>query len=88
MLAEAGVTVLTGTTICEIKSNEVIVQDDNGQQTLGADTVILAEEREKQGALLDSLEGELLNIHIIGDCAEPREVRSAIWEAYRTARVI
>ncbi len=88
MLAEAGVTVLTGTNICEIKSSEVIVQNGNGQQTLQADTVILAVGREKQGALLDSLESELPNIHVIGDCVEPREIRSAIWEAYRTARVI
>jgi len=88
MLAEAGITVLTGTTICEIKSTEVIVQNDNGQQALQADTVILAVGLEKRGALLDSLEGELPSIHVIGDCVEPREIRSAIWEAYRTASVI
>ncbi len=88
MLAEAGVNLLTGTTVGEIKNDAVIVQNGNGQQTLGADTIILAVGREKRGALLGSLEGELTDIHVIGDCVEPREIRSAMWEAYRTARVI
>ena len=88
MLAETGVTILTGASICEIKSNEVIIQTDNKQQTLGADTVVLAVGLECRETLVDSLKGKLSNVHVIGDCAEPREIKSAIWEAYNTARVI
>jgi len=88
MLAETGVTILTGASICEIKSNGVIIQTDNEQQTLRADTVVLAVGLESRGALFDSLEGKLSNVHVIGDCVEPREIKSAVWEAYNTARVI
>jgi len=88
MLAEAGVTILTGTTVSEIQRTEVIARNKNGQQTLQADTVILAVGMEKREALLESLAGEISELHVIGDCVEPREIRSAIWEAYRTARVI
>jgi hypothetical protein len=38
--------------------------------------------------LAEELEVQSPEVHIIGDCAEPRKVIKAIWEGFRTARLI
>jgi 2-enoate reductase len=62
---------------------------DSTNVHLDADTVVLAvgmESRREFSA--ESLMNKIPEVYAIGDCVAPRHVMSAIWEGYRTARLI
>ncbi len=88
MLDEAKVNVMTSTAICEATTEGVIVQRDDKQTALKADTIILSVGMKSETKLLDELEEEMPDVHAVGDCVEPRKTLGAIWEAYRIARLI
>ncbi|NLT28918.1 MAG: FAD-dependent oxidoreductase [Propionibacterium sp.] len=84
-LAEAGVTVLTNTTVTEIKPDGVTATGPDGELTLPADTVVAAfgvlPETDLIGALADL--GDKATA--MGDCVDPRKVGDAINEGYEAA---
>ncbi|MFQ6075048.1 MAG: FAD-dependent oxidoreductase [Candidatus Bathyarchaeia archaeon] len=90
MLAESGVTVLTNTVLLEITDEGAVVLDKqcNERKTLKADTVVLSLGLKPNRELLEALEGSVSELYAIGDCVEPRKIIHAIWEAFRTARLI
>ena len=73
----------------EIKDGGVLLFDSCGQQKLiPADTVVLALGMTSIDELSDALRDKVPEVYVIGDCAEPRKVKDAIWEGFRTARLI
>ena len=63
--------------------------DNSGEtNTLSADTVALAVGFKPNNQLFQALMDKIPEIHAIGDCIEPRKVIDAIWEAYRTTRLV
>ena len=61
----------------------------SANQRFDADSVVLAVGMNAvQNIPAERLEGKVPEIHAIGDCVNPRHVMQAIWEGYRTARLI
>jgi len=62
---------------------------DSTNVHLDADTVVLAVGMESRREFCaESLMNKIPEVYAIGDCVAPRHVMSAIWEGYRTARLI
>lgn len=92
MLIENRVDVLTNTMLVEVTDEGIIVVDKNGKRTLiKADTVVLSlglKPRREGLELLEALAGKIPELYPIGDCVHPRKIINAVWDAFRTARLI
>ncbi len=89
LLDGAKVKVLTESNVVAITDEAVVLVDQSGKKsTLEADTVVLAVGFAPDSRLAAGLSASTAEVHTIGDCVEPRKVINAIWEAYRTARLI
>jgi 2-enoate reductase len=61
----------------------------SANQQFDADSIVLAVGMNSiQKIPVEILEGKIPEIYAIGDCVSPRHVMQAIWEGYRTARLI
>ena len=88
MLTEASVTVMTGTQILEVIDGGLIIENSKGRQDIETDSITLAVGFKPNALLTDGLKKNRLSVNAIGDCVAPRNVKSAIWEAFRLARRI
>jgi len=89
LLADAGVHIFTGRKLLEITETGINMADDSGLKTsIRAETVVLAAGLEPRKSPFDSLRGKIPEVQTIGDALEARKVKQAIWEGYRTARII
>ncbi|MBA7634825.1 Cinnamate reductase [subsurface metagenome] len=89
LLADADVNILTETKCLEITDNGITIADKYGKRsTLEADTVVLAVGLKSTEGLLEALKDKIPEVYAIGDCVEPRKVINAIWEGFRTARLV
>jgi 2-enoate reductase len=89
MVRDAGVQVLTGAKVTEIRAGEVAVQTPGGaQNALPADAVVVAAGMVARQALAHQLAGECADVYIIGDCRQPRRIRDAVVEGDRAARLL
>ncbi len=83
-----GVTTLTGATVKEIREGEVIFSRGDEEQSLPADSVVLALGARPVDELSEKLEQAGLNVIKIGDCVSPRKVMDAIHEGFLEAAKI
>jgi len=89
LLSDARVEILTGVKAIEIMEKGLKIADKEGKSSLlTANTIVLAVGLRSNNKLWASLEDKMPNIYAIGDCVEPRRLYSAIWEGFRTARLI
>ena len=73
----------------EITEEGVIISRGKGKKnTLKADTVVLAGGMKPELALFEALRDRLPEVYPVGDCVQPRLVMHAIWEGFRTARLV
>jgi 2-enoate reductase len=80
---------LTFTNVIEITDDGVVIASDKGKQsTLKADSILLAVRLEPDRALWEALRDRMQEVYAIGDCLESRLVLDAMWEGYRTARLV
>ena len=85
----ADVKILVNTNVIEIKDKEVIAVDKYSQRVaLEADTVGLAIGFKAERGLVENIGNRVKETYAIGDCVEPRLVINAIWDGFRTARLI
>jgi len=83
------VTLLTGATCEEIKEGSVQVTTAEGkQETIPADTVVIAVGYKANDHLYKELEGKVPEIYCIGNSSEPRRILEATSEGYRTGFVL
>jgi len=79
------VTLLTNATCQEIKEHNVIVTTAEGKnETISADTVIVAVGYKAHASLYKALEGKVPELYCIGNASEPRRILQAVDEGYRT----
>ncbi|TES88861.1 MAG: FAD-dependent oxidoreductase, partial [Dehalococcoidia bacterium] len=79
------VTLLTSATCEEIREGVVQVNTAEGkQETIPADTVIIAVGYKANDRLYKALEGKVSEIYCIGNSSEPRRILEATSEGYRT----
>ena len=89
MLLDAKVKCLTGAKVFEVREEGVNILHQGGERDfLEANTVVLAVGLKSNDEIWKMLGGEGPEIHAIGDCVRPRRVINAIWEGFRTARLI
>ena len=81
-----GVEVLTSNRLKEVVPNGVIVENDDGERTLGADTVILAMGfKPKYPGLGEDSANE---VYVIGDAKQAKTIYNAVWEGFAIAEKI
>ena len=84
--------VLADTDIIDISAGGARIRDGDGaEKTLPYDTIIVAQrfgERQKNDSISGELKGKKPEVHLIGDCAQVRGIREAIWTANEVARTI
>jgi len=90
LLEEFEVTILDNTQVLRITESSVDLADMRSKQIcLKADTVVIAlGMKPTNGGFADALRDTCREVYQIGDCVSPRIVLNAIWEGYRTARVV
>ncbi|MFC1927248.1 FAD-dependent oxidoreductase [Chloroflexota bacterium] len=78
------VTLLTSATCEEVKEDSVLVTTAEGKnETIPADTIIVAVGYKANDGLYKALEGEVPEIRCIGDSSEPRRILEATSEGYQ-----
>lgn len=83
-LAVKEVTIMTEIEYREITGDGVAIIDKNGkEQTIKADTVVLATGTRPNTELLHILEGRVSEVYPVGDCVEPRNILESMKEGYR-----
>jgi 2-enoate reductase len=88
-LDKAKVKILTYTNVLEVTNDGIVIANEQiRKSTLEADTIVLAVGLESNRELLEALQDRLPEVYTIGDCVESRKVIDAIWEGFRTARLI
>jgi 2,4-dienoyl-CoA reductase-like NADH-dependent reductase (Old Yellow Enzyme family)/thioredoxin reductase len=85
-LAQKGITLLPGISYREVTPEGITVTTAEGQtKTVEADAVVVAAGSVPDRTLYDELKDKCLNIHLVGDCVEPRGIRDAVMDGYRVA---
>jgi thioredoxin reductase len=88
-LAQANINIITNANVKRITLQEVRYLDAEGnEQTVAADTVILATDRKPNRELYNALAGKVPELHDIGDCWRPGTIGSAIHDADHWSRQI
>jgi thioredoxin reductase len=83
-LNQRGVSLLTGVTYEEITDRGLVITDKEGRRrTLEADSIVLAAGAVSNIALFKAVEGKVPEIHVAGDCLEPRRILDAIHDGAR-----
>ncbi len=86
MLKDKKADLMTETQIEEVTDSGVIVVDKNCyRKTIPCDTVALAVGLQANSDLYETLQRELSDVYLIGDCQDPRKVMHAIWDGYHVA---
>ena len=90
MLAESKVNWVTNVDAREITADGVVLIDkkEGHEQTLKADTVVLARGLIVDNKLYDELEGKVPELHMIGDSIKPRRIWEAMHDGFHIAREI
>jgi 2-enoate reductase len=90
LLDDYKVKILDNTQVLRITETGADVANQQGEHvSLTADTLVIARGMKPiNGALAEILRDKVPEVYPIGDCVKPRIVLNAIWEGYRTARVI
>ncbi len=88
MLTEKGVEIHTKTDVVEMAADGIVIAENSTRHILHADTVVCATGLRPQNELYLALQENLPEVYAIGDCVAPRKVINAIWEGYRTARLV
>lgn len=87
-LIEHGVQIFSHSPVSEIRETGVYVTHQGAPLFLKADTIVLAVGSQPENRLVKQLKGIVAEVHIIGDCVEPRTAIHATQEAARVAREI
>ncbi len=79
--------VLTEIKIREITPTGVKIADNTGKdQTIDADTVIIATDHKPNNTLKEALAGVVPEIYEVGDCIKPGRIKDAIYSAHNVVR--
>lgn len=74
--------------VVEIREGGVMAVNEGTLFFLEADTVVLAVGANPERGLIDTLRPVVAELHIIGDCAEPKDALAAISQGARVGRIV
>jgi 2,4-dienoyl-CoA reductase-like NADH-dependent reductase (Old Yellow Enzyme family)/thioredoxin reductase len=78
------VALLTNTKCEEVKSNSIVVSSEEKRNTYPMDSFVVAVGYKPDDELFKALEGKVTELYRIGDSSQPRGIREAMTEGYRT----
>jgi 2-enoate reductase len=85
-LDEFGIRPRKRQTLTEVRAGVAVVTDESGQNVeVPADAVVLAPVLQARREVVDALLGTAEEVHVIGDCREPRILFNAVHEAFEAA---
>jgi 2,4-dienoyl-CoA reductase-like NADH-dependent reductase (Old Yellow Enzyme family)/thioredoxin reductase len=86
-LEDKGVRILRGFDLLEITDRGAVFVDisDSTRKEIPADQIILAVGYVPNQELADELKQKFREVHLIGDCVQPRKILNAIQEGYQVA---
>lgn len=87
-LGKAGVLTETRTRVEEITETGVKADQGGIKRWFEADTVVLAVGMTPDKGLVAKLEGKVPELHVIGDCLEPRKIVDAMSDGARVGRAV
>jgi 2-enoate reductase len=87
-LEEAKVNIKRRCQVKQVVSGGMVVQTGNQEETLEANTVIVALRRMPLDHLFQDLLAKGIPVYKVGDCVEPKNILEAMHTAYRVARQI
>jgi 2,4-dienoyl-CoA reductase (NADPH2) len=88
-LLQKGTTILTGVQYREVTDKGLVVTDAGGKiRTLEADSVLITLPLQPNTELYDALQGEVADLHLIGDCRHPGLIIDAIAAGFELGREI
>lgn len=82
-LKRLGVKILTQTKAVGITTSGLEVEDAQGSGFVAADTVVLAAGSQSEDGLVNTLQGRVSEVHVIGDAKKPRNILTAIHEGFQ-----
>ncbi len=89
LLKSGGIEILTGWRLERIEDGEAIAVDGNGKEKIvRGDSLILALGLVPNQELTTSLQENFPEVHVIGDCVEPRKIYQAVHEGAFAGRAI
>jgi 2,4-dienoyl-CoA reductase (NADPH2) len=80
-----GVELRPNTKLLEITDDSVVVETEEGRQTIPADTVVMAVGAVSVDHLAEQVRGDGIEVIVIGDAKEPRKINDAIQEGFEAA---
>jgi len=88
-LREKGVTLLPGVKYEEITADGLVITTKTGEKmTIPADTFVLAAGSVPDPALYEEIRSKVAEVHLVGDCVEPRSIRDAITDGFKVGMKI
>jgi len=87
-LAARGVVIHTGARVIRLAPDQAIVEQAGREASLPLETVVLAVGVRSNRELPDALADSGLEVHVIGDAAEPRKAVDAIHEGFEVGRTL
>lgn len=87
-LIDQGVQIFAHSPVVEIRETGAYVTHQNRALFLKGDTVVLAVGSQSENRIAEQLKGLVPELHMIGDCVEPRTAIHATQDASRVARLI
>ena len=86
---ESNVVIMTDSCLTEVTGDGIVITGNKGKkQKVTVDTVVIAVGFRSRDELSTALKDKIPEVYTIGDCVEPRKVVNAIWEGFRTARLV
>ena len=83
-LKDRQINILANSKVTKIEPKSVVIVDNEGnEQTLMADTVVIAVRRESNNGLIGALGDTVKEVYAVGDCVAPRKMRAAFLEGFK-----
>ena len=87
-LGQAGVNLVTGAEVVAITGEGVVWRTNGTEQTTPTDLVVVTSELADDTALADELRSTGLEVHAVGDCAQPGFLEGAMRSAVELASTL
>ena len=87
-LKEAGVQMEVSAPAVGFSEEGVAIEREGEKRVIGVDAVVLAVGQKPRQELAGKLEGQIKEIHVVGDCAKVRKLRDAVHEGARAGREV
>jgi NADPH-dependent 2,4-dienoyl-CoA reductase/sulfur reductase-like enzyme len=84
-LRKTDIEVRCRTKLLRVDEKSIDVESDNGIETIGAETIVIAVGAKSENPLLPELKRIVSEVYAVGDCASPRDMLAAINEAFDIA---